>query len=449
MHDEKCDELRKTILEIDFSTADENEVSSIMKNDSIVSNYFCHICFEEIITENADSLFKLSCGHTFCRQCLFRYVQVSINEGNIQPRCFYPMDSNLLKKCECLFSEEDVNKLICCDLILTNKYDRFIFLNSSTSARECPYLNCEKRHIGDPLNPIIICSGCQKSYCFYHANAHVDKTCSEYNLIVLEDEKVNLSYISSTSKPCPNCKKPITKIGGCNHMKCLCGTAFCWLCGEEINDSIFPRHFQWWNTTGCANLQMNSEIEPSRTTLYLANCLSFLQILCCGPPSAVSSIASMLMCPCLLPVCYAPAAKDRSMPALCFEIFTNCLSGWGAFYVILLVVIPAALIGSSLFLVLGIVSLPCIVANRIHQGQSMGCLDLSSYQPFPEPEDGSRTEALRDIESQSPVVPAESSALDLQPSSPSAPLDPCGVQLQLPAPSPVPLPPSQSHHHPQ
>jgi hypothetical protein len=39
-------------------------------------------------------------------------------------------------------------------------------------------------------------------------------------------------------------------------MKCQCGVAFCWLCGKQIEDSLFPSHFQWWNPSGCSNLQV-------------------------------------------------------------------------------------------------------------------------------------------------------------------------------------------------
>merc|ERR550532_1017196 len=35
--------------------------------------------------------------------------------------------------------------------------------------------------------------------------------------------------------PNPKCMKPCERIEGCNHMKCPCGTHFCWLCGERVN----------------------------------------------------------------------------------------------------------------------------------------------------------------------------------------------------------------------
>eukprot|EP00058_Branchiostoma_floridae_P008864 XP_002594352.1 hypothetical protein BRAFLDRAFT_119980 [Branchiostoma floridae] len=35
------------------------------------------------------------------------------------------------------------------------------------------------------------------------------------------------------TKKCPSCNHPMEKNGGCPHMSCICGTSFCWTCGQE------------------------------------------------------------------------------------------------------------------------------------------------------------------------------------------------------------------------
>ena len=89
-------------------------------------------------------------------------------------------------------------------------------------------------------------------------------------------------------------------------MKCVCGAAFCWLCGKEIDDAVFPRHFQWWNANGCANMQMNNEIEPHWSTRVFARGLAIAQIVILGPLSALSTFLSILLCPCCLSAVAAP-----------------------------------------------------------------------------------------------------------------------------------------------
>lgn len=45
---------------------------------------------------------------------------------------------------------------------------------------------------------------------------------------------------------CPGCQKPISLRDGCNHIVCLCGTQFCFICGEEAD-----HHSDHWMEGGC------------------------------------------------------------------------------------------------------------------------------------------------------------------------------------------------------
>lgn len=53
------------------------------------------------------------------------------------------------------------------------------------------------------------------------------------------------------AKFCPRCKNLVEKNGGCNQMKCRCGVAWCWQCGEAKSEQagwrcgcpVFPRGY--------------------------------------------------------------------------------------------------------------------------------------------------------------------------------------------------------------
>mmetsp|Transcript_20717 Transcript_20717/g.48940 ORF Transcript_20717/g.48940 Transcript_20717/m.48940 type:complete len:555 (+) Transcript_20717:115-1779(+) len=46
----------------------------------------------------------------------------------------------------------------------------------------------------------------------------------------LEDEETS-RWVNANTRRCPSCSVPISKTGGCNHMRCLhCGANFCWAC---------------------------------------------------------------------------------------------------------------------------------------------------------------------------------------------------------------------------
>lgn len=98
----------------------------------------------------------------------------------------------------------------------------------------------------EPTQPIVHCKKCQSEFCYYHSNAHVGKTCQEYELEIEEETKKSAIYLEKNTKLCPRCQASVQKIGGCNQMKCAnCGLNFCWLCLAEVDDGTFPAHFQW------------------------------------------------------------------------------------------------------------------------------------------------------------------------------------------------------------
>ena len=183
--------------------------------------------------------------------------------------------------CGCSIDTEDIRNILATDTTLLAKFEFFLFIKGNKHARECPF--CHHLQIGSPIDPTMTCENCHLTYCYEHANAHPNMSCEVYEKSKAGETAQNRSLIDLISKPCPGCNVHVEKSGGCNHMKCSnCGKAFCWLCGQEIEDAIFPTHFQWWNPSGCSNLQMNEAIEPSCCTLLCARITTALQIVVLG-----------------------------------------------------------------------------------------------------------------------------------------------------------------------
>ena len=62
---------------------------------------------------------------------------------------------------------------------------------------------------------------------------------------------------------CPVCESPVIKDAGCNHLSCICGAHFCWICREHFpNASMVYQHWSeeprlsW--TLGCSRLKGDS-----------------------------------------------------------------------------------------------------------------------------------------------------------------------------------------------
>ncbi|XP_071964471.1 E3 ubiquitin-protein ligase parkin-like [Antedon mediterranea] len=59
-------------------------------------------------------------------------------------------------------------------------------------------------------------------------------------------DNASRTTIHATTKPCPNCKAPVEKNGGCMHMQCPrvnCRYGWCWLCGVAWNNDCMALHW--------------------------------------------------------------------------------------------------------------------------------------------------------------------------------------------------------------
>lgn len=225
----------------------------------------CSICEEEIVYE--DVPLSLSCGHEFCRSCWESYLNVKIREGkahDIQCPAFDCSSLVPVETIESLVSREMARKYL--------QFDIKAFVESNPNLKWCPSPGCGQA-VRLPSSTVLPASvavdasssketealivDCGKGhffcwYCLYEA--HAPCSCELWNQWLKkiaemmpkipltadisecpETETVaNTLWLVTNSKACPNCKSPIQKNEGCNHMKCTkCKYEFCWVCLEQ------------------------------------------------------------------------------------------------------------------------------------------------------------------------------------------------------------------------
>ncbi|KAJ1662127.1 hypothetical protein IW140_004991 [Coemansia sp. RSA 1813] len=257
-------------------------------------SYTCPICMEE---QAGVHFLQFECTHVSCKQCLAGYIGILVNEGQLaaigcpDPDCI--KDS---AKRGCWSIARDVLSEILTPMQLA-RYDelstKYRVESDNLRYAWCPRAGCGRAVERDKgMENLCMCS-CGYVFCLlclhtWHgigkcpvdlmkiiADEYGDEYSDEYEHYaydafddetrpqwmerikaiygaaklesVLKNIKDNMEskrLISDTSKPCPECKRPIYKTDGCNHMKCsMCGTDFCYLCGAELEVERMYEHF--------------------------------------------------------------------------------------------------------------------------------------------------------------------------------------------------------------
>ncbi|XP_075937458.1 ankyrin repeat and IBR domain-containing protein 1-like isoform X1 [Anarhichas minor] len=242
-----------------------NTRSSITSPDQISlmpadeESSLCGICMSSIsvFEEPVD----VSCGHEFCRACWEGFLNLKIQEGEAHNIFCPAFDCYQLVPVEVIESvvsrEMDRRYLL---------FDIKAFVENNPAIRWCPEAGCERAvrlstqgpgtSSADPLSfPLLRAPAvdCGKGHLFCwecQGEAHEPCDCEIWKLWLQKvtemrpeelagvseayEDAANCLWLLSNSKSCANCKSPIQKNEGCNHMQCAkCKYDFCWICLEE------------------------------------------------------------------------------------------------------------------------------------------------------------------------------------------------------------------------
>lgn len=276
----------------------------INKKEKERTNFNCCICIE---TKKGNKMVKLPCSneeHHLCMDCLTSYYSTMINEGRMNnvrcPECEYheirlETFQDFQKMKEALFTPtipfEFFDGLLTPDIC--QRYRDIFFSQcaiklskySPYSCCTCP--RCEKWCIKNNLDdPMMECDNCKLTFCFdclhsWHGynnrcgkkitipeevlEEYIDETeenrarkktietkygkrmltlaVSDYMAEKLLEIAINTK--GSDLQRCPKCRCVVQRSEGCNRMKCeICGTLFCYLCGDSLYVDDCYKHFR-------------------------------------------------------------------------------------------------------------------------------------------------------------------------------------------------------------
>ncbi|CAH1394062.1 unnamed protein product [Nezara viridula] len=205
----------------------------------------CGICLSPLKT-----VLSLDCGHKFCRSCWSTYLTSRIQEGDSSLVC--PAST-----CRHLVCPEVVEGMV--SPTVAKRYLQFdikAFVEQNKTIKWCPRAGCGRAVKLPQLLPqgnmshAVDC-GSGHFFCWEClGEAHAPSNCQDWRNWLQKisqvrpeeitshgsesEDAANCLWLVTNSKPCPNCKSPIQKNEGCNHMRCAkCKCDFCWVCLES------------------------------------------------------------------------------------------------------------------------------------------------------------------------------------------------------------------------
>ncbi|XP_031267511.1 probable E3 ubiquitin-protein ligase RNF217 isoform X3 [Pistacia vera] len=217
--------------------------SSNSQNDD-GPEFICEICVEP---RTANDSFNIKgCSHAYCKDCTAKYVASKLQENITSIPCPVP---------DCGGSLEPE---YCRNILPQDVFDRWGSALCEAVILEaqkfyCPYKDCSALLIDDGGEVIseTKCPNCRRKFCAQcKVPWHAGIECREFQELNKdersgEDIKLMKLALKKKWKRCPYCKYFVEKKSGCMHMKCRCGHAFCYNCGEPYtltsNGHICPK----------------------------------------------------------------------------------------------------------------------------------------------------------------------------------------------------------------
>eukprot|EP00210_Caulerpa_lentillifera_P008816 g8412.t1 len=194
---------------------------------------FCQVCFEEL--KDRRNKIRLPCNHPTCDTCWKGILLARMSEGAVHRSICPSPDCNLPFPVSCLpqiLPQQDFERFL---NLLSSKY-----VDLSPQIKWCPAPHCGSAvKANEPESVLTTSCSCGTEFCFSCSSSpHDPATCEQVEewksiLETINSDKESMEWINRKTVPCPNCKAPIERNGGCNQVTCtICWTVFCYRCGQ-------------------------------------------------------------------------------------------------------------------------------------------------------------------------------------------------------------------------
>ncbi|EXC13603.1 putative E3 ubiquitin-protein ligase [Morus notabilis] len=207
--------------------------SSNSKNDP---SFVCEICIEPKSSNESFSI--KGCSHSYCTDCVFKYVASKLQDNVTAINC--PVSG-----CDGWLEPEH-----CRSILPAEVFDRwgFALCEAFFLASEkfyCPYKDCSVMLINDGGEAVTQseCPNCYRMFCAEcKVSWHEGISCEEFRKLNKDErEKEDIMLMNlATSKlwrRCPSCRFYVERSEGCLFMRCRCGVAFCYNCGNSLQNN--------------------------------------------------------------------------------------------------------------------------------------------------------------------------------------------------------------------
>lgn len=213
------------------------------------SSFTCPICYESCDSGgfNGEALAAVTvreCGHVFCRDCVFQYIEHHLMARKVPISCPLKVESKCTGELEkrlvesILINNNDSSSSQDQRTELYLKYRRIHSLSSDSSIVLCTL--CDEvvkppENTSSTSSTSRRCPSCAHVFCAVHGDAHPDRPCADYELELSKTNGKDLfGSLALNVKPCSHCGAFLEKFAGCDHVVCpSCHDDMCFYCGTH------------------------------------------------------------------------------------------------------------------------------------------------------------------------------------------------------------------------